>query len=98
MPHLAELVKLHADAPFAVIGINCFDPEDVYTKGLTDYKVSWISAYQGPEEAPIAELYRVAGYPTYVLLDPEGKILAKGHSSTSMDRGIKAALSLLEED
>lgn len=96
MPHLSELVKLHSEAPFAVIGINTGDEPDVYRKGLTDYEVTWISAYQG-KTAPIADLYRVSGYPTYVLLDAEGRIVSKGHSSTAMDKPIKRLLAELEK-
>ena len=96
MPHLSELVKLHTDQPFAVIGINAYDPPAAYRKGLKDHSVTWISAYQGEAEAPIADLYRVEGYPTYVLLDPQGRIVAKGHSSTRMEGPIERLLDELK--
>jgi thiol-disulfide isomerase/thioredoxin len=97
MPHLSELVKLHADEPFALVGVNAFDAKAAYIKGLKDYAVTWISAYQGDEEAPIADLYRVEGYPTYVLLDAQGRIVAKGHSSEAMDRPIEKLLAQMKE-
>ena len=91
MPHLRELVKLYEDDPFAIIGVNTGDSKDAFRKGVEEYGVSWISAYQG-EESPIADLYRVRGYPTYVLLDVDGKIVAKGHSSKAMDSDIERLL------
>jgi len=94
MPHLRELVKLHEDAPFALIGVNTGDPEADFRKGVEKHDVSWITAYQG-DKSPIADLYRVQGYPTYVLLDSEGKIIAKGHSSTAMDGHIERLLKEL---
>jgi acyl carrier protein len=83
MPHLRELVKLHEDQPFAIVGVNTGDTEAAYRKGLEQYRLTWISAYQGTT-TPIAQLYEVRGYPTYYLLDAEGRIVAKGHSSKEL--------------
>ncbi len=92
MPHLQELVKLHADQPFALVGVNTRDSPEDYEKGLKDYGVSWISAYQG-SGSPISDLYAVQGYPTYYLIDAEGKIVDKGHSATAMDAKIEKLLA-----
>ena len=92
MPHLRELVKLHENEPFAIIGVNTGDSEEEYRKGLEKYGLSWISAYQG-KTTPIADLYDVQGYPTYYLLDTEGRIVAKGHSSKQMEPKIAALLA-----
>ena len=78
MPHLRELVELYKDAPFALVGVNCYDDEDSFKAGVEKHGVSWISAFQG-EQAPIAEQYQVQGFPTYVLIDHEGKIVSKSH-------------------
>ncbi|MBL6720035.1 MAG: TlpA family protein disulfide reductase [Planctomycetes bacterium] len=95
MPHLRELVKLHQDRPFALIGINTGDSPEDYRKGLEDHGVSWISAYQG-EETPIADMYRVRGYPTYFLIDADGKIVMTGHSGSAMDDKIEELLEKAE--
>ena len=92
MPHLQELVKLHQDSPFALIGVNTGDDHETYRKGLKKHGVSWISAYQG-EDSPIADLYRVSGYPSYFLIDAKGVIVATGHSSSSMGPKIKELLA-----
>ena len=92
MPHLQELVKLHQDSPFALIGVNTGDDPETFRKGVEKHGVSWISAYQG-EESPIADLYKVSGYPTYFLIDAKGIIVASGHSSSAMDAKIKQLLS-----
>ena len=96
MPHLRELVKLHGDQPFAIIGVNTGDDPETFRSGTEEFEVSWISAYQG-EETPIADLYRVNGYPTYFLLDTEGRIVQTGHSSTAMDAPIKKLMAELEK-
>lgn len=76
MPHLRELVELNKDNPFALIGINTGDPVGVYRAGLKEHGVTWLSAYQGAM-SPIADLYKVTGYPTYILIDGDGKIVAR---------------------
>ena len=96
MPHLRELVKLYGDQPFAIIGVNYNDDEDAFRKGLVDFEVSWISAYQG-KTATISSLYRVEGYPTYFLLDTEGRIVATGHSSQALDGPLKKLMAELDE-
>lgn len=96
MPHLRELVKLHESKPFALIGINQGDAPDVYRKGLEEHEVTWISAYQG-EASPISDLFRVQGYPTYFLIDAEGKIVKTSHSSTDYDEPIAELLKALAD-
>lgn len=94
MPHLQELVKLHQDSPFAIIGVNTGDEPEVYRKGLEKFGVSWISAYQG-EDSPIADIFKVEGYPTYFLIDSKGVIVASGHSSKAMDSKITKLLDAM---
>ncbi len=96
MPHLQELVKLHANDPFVLIGINTGDSPEDYRKGLEKYGVTWLSAYQG-EESPIAELYAVQGYPTYLVLDETGKVRERGHSGEATDGVIKRLLKEMSE-
>jgi len=96
MPHLKELVKLHEGQPFAIVGVNTNDEPDAFRKGVEEFGVSWISAYQG-EESPISDLYRVVGYPTYVLLDAEGRIVYKGHSSSAVDAPIRELLAAMKK-
>ena len=88
MPHLKELVELHQDDPFALVGVNTGDDPKSYRKGLEDYGVTWISAYQG-DSTPIADLYKVRGYPTYFLIDADGVIVDSGHNGKAFDAKIK---------
>lgn len=96
MPHLRELVKLHQDAPFSLIGINTADDPDKYRKGLEDYQVTWPSIYQG-KDSVLSKLFDVSGYPTYFLIDPAGKLVHQGHSSRELDRLIQKLLDDLEQ-
>ena len=79
---------------FAIIGVNAFDDEKTYRKGLKDHKINWISAFQG-DNPVISDLFRGEGYPTYLLIDHEGKILSRGHHSD--DSQIEAAVKAAEK-
>jgi hypothetical protein len=87
MPHLRELVELHKNDPFALIGINTNDPEKEYRAGLKQHGVTWLSAYQGAG-SPISSLYKVTVYPTYVLVGADGTIVARGHDGKEFDQKI----------
>ena len=78
MPHLRALVERFEGRPFSIVGVNSFDSEEVYRAGIKEFKLSWISAFQGEAEAPISDLFRVDRYPTVLLIDHEGKIRFSG--------------------
>ena len=92
MPHLKELVERHEDDPFVLIGVNTGDSPEDYRKGLKDYEVTWLSAYQS-ELAPIAQMYKVQGYPTYLVLDVDGTIAYRGHNGKAIDEVIEELLA-----
>ena len=79
MPHLRELVELYDGRPFAIVGVNTGDDEKTYREGVEKFGLTWISAYQGADAAPISEMYRVQGYPTMLMIDHTGKIRYRGH-------------------
>jgi hypothetical protein len=91
MPHLQTLVERHKNDPFVLIGVNTGDDAETYRAGLTKYGVSWLSAFQG-ESSPIADLFQVSGYPTYLVIDAEGKIRSRGHDGKAMDSVIAGLL------
>lgn len=95
MPHLRELVELNKDNPFALIGINTGDPVDKYRGGLKDFGVTWLSAYQG-QMSPISDLFKVTGYPTYILIDGDGKMVERGHDGKAFDEKIAKLVAELK--
>ena len=92
MPHLKELVERHKDDNFALIGINVGDSAEAYRDGVKKYEVSWLSAFEG-QQSTVADLYAVQGYPTYLVLDVDGKIVHRGHSPNEIDKVIADLLA-----
>jgi hypothetical protein len=79
MPHLRGLVESYDGRPFAIVGVNTGDDEKTYREGVEEFGLTWISAYQGEDAAPISEMYRVQLYPTMLMIDHTGKIRYRGH-------------------
>ncbi len=78
MPHLKTLVERYKDDPFVLIGVNTNDAPEIYKAGLDKHGVNWLSAYQG-EQSPIASLFKVSMYPTYLVIDVDGTIAFRGN-------------------
>ncbi|MCA9000433.1 MAG: thioredoxin family protein [Planctomycetes bacterium] len=85
MPHLKTLVERHKDDPFVLLGVNYGDDEQAYRDGLKKFEVTWTCAYAEAERNPIVNLFEVEAFPTFFLLDENGKILYTGHSVDAVD-------------
>lgn len=56
-----------------ILGVDCNEPEANWRKGVEKYKLPWVNVYN-PEGTNILENYGVTGFPTKVIVNPEGKI------------------------
>ncbi|MDF1798319.1 MAG: TlpA disulfide reductase family protein, partial [Planctomycetota bacterium] len=74
IPHLKELVELHKDKPFAIVGVNTDADDKTYRAGVAEHGVTWRSA-RGADD--VVEQYAVQYYPTIYVLDAEGRIRFK---------------------
>lgn len=57
-----------------IVGICCRDTEDKWRKGVKNLELPWTNLYNGNSDKIVID-YAVSGYPTKVLVDPEGKIV-----------------------
>ncbi|HED64154.1 MAG TPA: TlpA family protein disulfide reductase [Planctomycetes bacterium] len=96
MPHLKELVELYEDQPFELIGINTADSEEDYRAGVEKHEMTWLSAFQG-DEPEITRTYQIAAFPTYILLDPDGRILYRGHDGKAVNEPLAKLMAKLKE-
>lgn len=56
-----------------IIGVDCNEPEANWRKGVEKYKLPWVNVYN-PEGTTLLADYAVQGFPTKVIVNPEGKI------------------------
>lgn len=56
-----------------IVGVDCGDTEDAWRKGVKKYSLPWVQVYN-PQDSGVAEKYLVTGFPTKVIVNPQGKI------------------------
>jgi len=77
LPQLREMVaKLPADR-FAMIAISVDEELGTVTRFIQEESMPWTNWHAG-RGSDFGRLLRIRGYPTYVLVDEQGKILARG--------------------
>lgn len=56
-----------------VIGIDCNEPEEAWRKAVAKYEIPWVNVYN-PKDSSLLSDYGVQGFPTKVIISPQGKI------------------------
>lgn len=56
------------------VGIDCRDTEEEWREGVKKHELPWVNLYNG-EDTGIVMAYGVQGYPTKIIIDPEGKVV-----------------------
>jgi peroxiredoxin len=96
-PSLRSLVEKNKDKPFALLGINNNDEQEVL-KGLKDEgEITWQFWCDGNiKTGPIARGWNVSGWPTYYILDSRGVIRHK--KFVPVGGTLEAAVDMLLEE
>ena len=75
-PSLVDLYEKYGGKDFEIIGLAARDKEEAWKKAIVDDHLSWkhanLEMNEGGSDLPAK--YNVAGYPTKILVDPEGNI------------------------
>lgn len=57
------------------VGIDCNEGKSEWIKSVKENDMNWVQLYNEPETGkPASVIYGVSGYPTKILINPEGKI------------------------
>jgi peroxiredoxin len=79
LPDLWEAYEEFSDDDFAIIGIALESSEETATTFIESYKIKWPNVVELVDsEQTIIKSYNVQGYPSYYLIDKEGKIAEFG--------------------
>lgn len=57
-----------------ILGVDCNDTEQKWKDAVAKHELPWLHVYN-TKEANIPGLYAVTGYPTKLIIDPQGKII-----------------------
>jgi peroxiredoxin len=74
IPEMKEMYAKYSQR-LEVVGIACGDSEETWKKFVTEKTLPWANLLNGKGDADVSSLYAVKGYPTKIILDPEGRIL-----------------------
>lgn len=72
IPHLKDAYKEYA-GKVEVIGIDCNESEEAWRAGVAKYELPWVNVYN-PQGTTLLQEYMIQGFPTKVIVSPEGKI------------------------
>ncbi|MDE6272648.1 MAG: redoxin domain-containing protein [Muribaculaceae bacterium] len=87
IPSLKEAYKQYA-GKLEVIGIDCNEPESDWREGVEHYELPWVNVYNNQTDGQLLKDYSVEGFPTKVIISPEGKIvdITTGEDPSFYDR------------
>lgn len=71
-PKLKEAYKDYA-GKLEVIGIDCNESEEEWREGVAKHELPWVNVYN-PSDSSLLSDYLISGFPTKIIVDPEGKI------------------------
>jgi peroxiredoxin len=80
LPNVLEQYAAYKDKGFEVYGVSLDRNRDAWVQTVETYKMNWVHGWDLESEekgGKVAESYGVTGIPHTVLLDKEGKIIAK---------------------
>lgn len=73
-PALKATYEQYSGPDFEVIGVDCRDSDEAWRAAVKKYELPWVNVYN-PEDSDILQRYAVSGFPTKVIVNPEGKIV-----------------------
>ncbi|MCI7310182.1 MAG: AhpC/TSA family protein [Prevotella sp.] len=57
-----------------ILGVDCGDTEDKWKAGVKEHQLPWLNVYN-PRNSSVLADYGVKGFPTKILIGPDGKIV-----------------------
>lgn len=92
-PHVVKLYDQYKDKGFTVLGVSLDRDQERWLKAIEADNLTWyqVSDLKGWSNS-VAQLYGVRSIPHTVLLDPEGKIVARNLRGASLDNTLQELL------
>lgn len=83
-PHMIDLYKKYSPAGLEVIGVAAWDADADWRKAIEEDGLPWTNVNSGEKmkgQDNVSETYAITSIPTTLLIDPDGKIVYRGHPS-----------------
>ena len=74
IPQMKEFYQKYA-GKFEILGIDCNDPEEKWKAAVEKYELPWLHVYNPRGNSKVLEQYEIQGFPTKIIVGPDGKIV-----------------------
>lgn len=86
-PNVVRVYNEYKDKGFEILGVSLDRERDLWLQAIKDDKLTWkhmsdLSFWN----SPVVKAYGISGIPYTVLVDPEGKIVAKGLRGAALEK------------
>lgn len=82
IPHEKAMVRQFEGRPFVLLGVNTDRSRTEAQKYIFDSAINWRSWWDGSDSGPISTAWRVAGFPTFYLIDHRGVVQLRAYQIT----------------
>lgn len=72
-PELKKYYEKYGDR-MEILGVDCSDTEEKWKAAVEKHQLNWKHVYN-PKDSDILTTYAITGFPTKIVIDPEGKIV-----------------------
>ena len=73
MPEMKAYYKKY-NHKMEILGVACGDTEEKWKKAVEDNQIPWLNVLNDEKGTNVSNLYAVTGYPTKVIIDPQGNL------------------------
>ena len=73
MPEMKAYYKKYG-RKMEILGVACGDTEEKWRKAVEDNQIPWLNVLNDEKVTNVSNLYAVTGYPTKVIIDPQGNL------------------------
>ena len=75
IPHMKEAYSKYKDK-MEILGVDCQDTEEKWKAAVEEHQLPWLQV-RCPEDylQTLGQQYRIQGFPTKVIIDPEGRLV-----------------------
>ncbi|MCC9167039.1 TlpA disulfide reductase family protein [Pontibacter harenae] len=92
-PNVVRMYNEYKDKGFEIYGVSLDQSRDKWLKAIADDKLSWVHVSDLKFwQSQAAEAYNVTAIPQTVLIDPQGKIIAKGLRGAELEQKLASLL------
>ncbi|MBO7069639.1 MAG: redoxin domain-containing protein [Bacteroidaceae bacterium] len=72
-PEMKKYYEKYGDR-LEILGVDCSDTEEKWKDAVAKHELKWKHVYN-PKDSKVPEMYAITGFPTKIVIDPEGKIV-----------------------